>query len=555
MNHVLKRLARKGEAHETDRITWLKRANDIYAGAHAKQKLCLDSAAAGYKYLSVRCPRRAGKSFNNTSLGLWWGEKFSNSRILIISLTLKSTIDNYWSSAPGGLFAQNDKYALNLKFNHTRFSWQHENGSRGQLAGAETLADIERIRGALAEADVAIVDECKSFAPELLTQLIRDVLLPGLMTRDGILILSGTPGSIPVGPFYEATSTINRVQSEDPRFKETGKPSCIMVGEDEVGINKLLTEDERRALWRLHYWSIKDNTGPKDHGKQWIRALGDKERAGWTDDDPAWRREYLGEWVTDATDLVYSWAGYKDKCSWSPQRTRDNPSGLPQNLGPWHFVLGIDLGFVDDSALVLCAYSEQLKELRHVYDFKAPGLTVDAFIDELYNVLDRYGRPEAIVADTAGGGSKMLVETLNQRYGLGVEPAKKTEKQDHIELVNSDFSLGRIKILPDSDLANELSGLQWDLSKDSKIKLARTGRLREDPACPNHLCDALLYLYRYSYHFWSEAVVSRGPEQGTSDWWKQMEQEAIQRAIRRRGSDQKDPHGILEWRDRKGKWL
>lgn len=308
------------------------------------------------------------------------------------------------------------------------------------------------------------------------------------------------------------------------------------------------------SLWRLHYWSIKDNTGPKNAAQQWIRALADKERAGWSDDDPAWRREYLGEWVTDSTDLVYSWAGYKESCIWQPEKSKSNPSGLPHDLGPWHFVLGIDLGFVDDSALVLCAYSEQLNELRHVYDFKSPGLTIDDFIDELFNVIDRYGRPEAIVADTAGGGSKMLVETINQRYGLGVEPAKKTEKQDHIELVNSDFALGRIKILPDSDLAHELSGLQWDLSKDSKIKLLRTGRLREDPACPNHLCDALLYLYRYSYHFWSQPI-ERGPDANTADWWKLQEQRAIEAAARRKRGLANDPHHFNDWQTRKGRWI
>lgn len=553
MSYLFKRLNEKGEALTQDRAKWNQRADKIVEGMHSKQRTCIDSIISGYKYLSVRCPRRAGKSFNNTSIGLWYGEKFPGSRVLIISLTLKSTIDNYWAGAPGGLFFQNDKYGLELKFNHTRFQWTHQNGSRGQLAGAETLADIERIRGALAEADVAIVDECKSFAPELLNQLIRDVLLPGLMTRNGILILSGTPGSIPVGPFYDATSTHNRVPSTDPRFQEAGKPTCILVGEEGQGINHHFSHDEQMSLWRLHYWTIKDNTGPKNHGQQWIRALADKERAGWTDDDPAWRREYLGEWVTDSTDLVYSWAGYKDRCIWQPEKSKSNPSGLPQPLGPWHFVLGIDLGFVDDSALVLCAYSEQLNELRHVYDFKAPGMTVDDFVDELFNVIDRYGRPEAIVADTAGGGSKMLVETLNQRYGLGVEPAKKTEKQDHIELVNSDFAAGRIKILPDSDLANELSGLQWDLSKDSKIKLLRTGRLREDPACPNHLCDALLYLYRYSYHFWSQPI-ERGPEYESREWWKLQEQRAIEKAINRKKGMGNDPHGFSNYINRRGRF-
>lgn len=544
MSHVLKRLASKGETAESDKALWASRADAIYSGLHTKQRVILDSAHSGFKYLGIRCPRRSGKSYALTSLALDWGERHPNARILLISLTLKSTIDNYWAAAPGGLFFQNEKYKLNLKWNNSRYSWLHENGSRGHLAGAETVADIERIRGALAEADIAIVDECKSFAPDLLAQLIRDVLLPGLLTRDGILVLGGTPGSIPVGVFYEATSTASR--------NEAGLPTCIPVGGEDDDAYAKLSPLERKALWRLHSWPLRDNASSPG---AWERAMADKMRHGWPDDHPAWRREYLGEWVTDSSDLVYSYALHKGKpdfVSWLPQRTKSNPSGLPQELGPWHYVLGIDLGFVDDSALVLCAYSEQLRQLRHVYDFKAPGLTIDAFFEEVFVILEKFGRPEAIVADTAGGGSKMLVETLNQRYGLGVEPAKKSEKQDHIELVNSDFSLGNIKIIPGSDLAHELAGLQWDLSRESKMILARTGRLREDPQCPNHLCDALLYLYRFSYHFWSNSPTTKTVPY-TPDWWREQEAEAIARVSSRRRGEVADPHGLKRYA-RTGKW-
>lgn len=537
--HFFKKLASRAEGQEDSHRRWAARAEAIYQGCTPAQRRLLDSAKAGYQYLSLRCPRRSGKSHGMTSLALWWGETHPDSRILIISLTLKSTKENFWSGAPGGIIKQNHVYDLNLKFNHTDTVWVHENGSRGRLAGAETVADIERLRGAAAEADIAIVDECKSFAPELLNELIRDVLEPGLMTRDGILVLGGTPGSIPVGTFYEATDARSR--------NDGGGITCIPVGEEEGPAYSGLSDSDRANLWRLHTWTIQDNTAAP---RQWARALGNKKRQGWPDDHPTWRREYLGEWVTDATDLVYSWAGHKAKgdeyVTWRPQKTKENPSGLPLDQGPWRFVLGIDLGYVDESALVLCAYSESLKELRHVYDYKAPGMTVDDFFEEVFTVIERYGRPDAIVADTAGGGSKMLVETLNQRYGLGIEPAKKTEKQDHIELVNSDFAAGRIKIIPGSDLAHELSGLQWDLSRESKMVLARTGRLREDPACPNHLCDALLYLYRYSYHFWSSA-----PEPGltpySKPWWAEFEAKQLETALRRRREGRNDPHGLLRW--------
>jgi hypothetical protein len=537
--HLLRKLHEQQAIASSKAALWQERAQAIYDGCHAKQRTLIDSARLGYKYLSVRCPRRAGKSYGMTALALWWGEMHPGSRILIISLTLKSTKENFWSGAPGGIFFQSSKYGLNLKYNNTDLVWNHENGSRGRLAGAETLADIERIRGAMAEADLAIVDECKSFAPELLTELIRDVLQPGLMTRDGIMVLGGTPGSIPVGTFFEATSETARTDS--------GRPTCIPVGVESGTAYSELSPEERDELWRLHTWTIEDNTGSR---RQWVRALGDKRRMGWGDEHPTWRREYLGQWVTDATDLVYSWAGLRAAgevdVTWDPQVTKANPAGLPEADGPWHYVLGIDLGYVDESAFVLCAYSESLKELRHVWDFKAAEMTLDDFLDEIFGAIEKFGRPDAIVADTAGGGSKILVETLNQRYGLGIEPAKKTDKNDWIELVNSDFAAGRIKIIPGSDLAHELAGLQWDLSRESKIILARTGKLREDPQCPNHLCDALLYLYKFSYHFWSQARTSP-TEKGTEVWWAEYERQQLEKALARRRNNHRDPHRFLEW--------
>lgn len=540
-NHLLRKIHREGLAATSERTLWDERADAIYEGCHLKQRRLIDSARAGYKYLSLRCPRRAGKSYGMTALALWWGEKHPGSRILIISLTLKSTKENFWSGAPGGIFAQNHKYGLGLKFNNTDLTWTHENGSRGRLAGAETIADIERIRGAMAEADLAMVDECKSFAPDLLNQLIIDVLQPGLMTRDGIMVLGGTPGSIPLGVFYEATAEQSRANDGT----KEGRPTCVPIGLESGPAYSRLSEDELAELWRLHTWTIEDNTGSK---RQWVRALADKRRKGWSDDHPSWRREYLGEWVTDSLELVYSWAHHRANggVTWMPERGKGGKALLDENQGPWRYVLGIDLGYVDDSAIVLCAYSESLKELRHVYDWKQSEVTIDDIMEELFHVIETYGRPDAIVADTAGGGSKVLVETLNQRYGLGIEPAKKTDKQDWIELVNGDFARGRIKIIPGTDLAHELAGLQWDLSRESKMILARTGKLREDPKCPNHLCDAFLYLYKFSYHFWSEPREQR-IDPTSAEWWAEYERQQLQKVLDRRRADKRDPHRLATW--------
>jgi hypothetical protein len=387
-------------------------------------------------YVSVRCPRRSGKSFAMASKAVYVGECKPNSRILVISLTLKSTKENYWAGAPSGIFRMDQMFDLGLRRHDTDLIWWHQNGSRGRLAGAETRSDIEYLRGAAAEADIVLLDECKSFAPQLLEELIRDVLEPGMMTRNGQIVMGGTPGLIPFGPFYDATSL--------DAHREDGTPTCALFGTREsvqVPVDVTSEEEAPDEPWSLHTWTVRDNTAAPG---QWSRALRIKRRAGWDDTNPTWRREFLGDWVTDAQGLVYGFAGLRndgDRVIWNPQRCADNPTGLPHEDGPWRLVLGIDFGYEDDFALVLAGYSEQLCELRHVYDFKSPHLVVDQMVEAICDVVDRFGAPDAMVGD-AGGLGKALVETLNQTYALPVVKAEKHEKFDYIELLNSDFHAG-----------------------------------------------------------------------------------------------------------------
>lgn len=535
----LRNIARRQAVLKDQAKRKVDKAALILEGATAKQgELILDEAI----YIGVVCPRRSGKTFGVTSKALYLGESSPGARILIISQTLKSTVENYWSGAPGGLWAQNARYELDLKFNTTAHTWVHPNGSRGLLAGAETKIDIERLRGAAAEADLVIIDECKSFAPLLLEDLIENVVEPGLMTRGGQLIMIGTPGSIPLGPFYAATCLSSRVPAATESEPTRTRPTCVPWNEiAEPGpAYAQLSAHEFQDLFSLHTWTIQDNTAAPG---QWLRALSTKRRRGWDDNHPIWRREYLGEWVSDASDLVYAFARSRaeGKCTWTPGH-QDGLLGLAEKDGPWHLLMGLDLGFVDDSALVLVAYSETLQQLRHVYDYKSPGMDAQTFAEEVLGTIDTYGQPEMVVADVGGGGSKMVIEMLNQRYGLAIQPANKREKQDHIEIMNGDFLADRIKIISGSDLDHELCGLQWDLSSDSKVILSRTGRLREDPSCPNHLCDALLYIWRFSYHYYATAR-EVGPEPGTPDWWRHEEARLMQRAIDRRRPD-RDPHGL-----------
>lgn len=563
MSHVLQRIRDQAQEISDARERSRRRLQAIADGQNPEARRFLEDPAP---LRALRCPRRSGKSYALTSAALDQGERKDRARVLIISITLKSTKQNFWAAAPGGIHSQNAQYDLGLRFNATDVSWTHENGSYGRLAGAETMADIENLRGAPAEVDLAIVDECKSFAPDLLDALIRDVLEPGLMTRNGRLVLAGTPGSIPAGRFWEATFPLARVNSEHvwtgelwrpEQDDETGSaPSCVpyelrdepfyrtLPAGDQAGVH----DDPRDDLFSLHSWSIRDNRAAP---WQWRRALANKRRNGWADDNPTWRREYLGEWVTDRLDLVYLYASRRvepgaPSVTWNPNPTRENPAGLPLDLGPWHLVMGLDFGVEDPCAIFLGAWSETVQELRHVADFKRSHLVIEQFAEEIFRFFDLYGRPEVVVGD-AGALGKMIVDSMNARYGLGIQAAEKRFKFDHVELLNSDFHSGRVRIIPGTALEHELLALQWDLSGDSKERLAKLKKLREDPSCANHLCDALLYSWRYCHHFWARPRYL-GPERGTEDWHRLQDTRALAAALSRRRLGAADPHGLTRIR-------
>jgi hypothetical protein len=561
LSAFLQQIAERAQAESDAKQRRLDRAQAILDAQNGPaREFMLDPLP----YRAVRCPRRAGKSFALGSLAVRTGELIPGARILIISLTLKSTRDNYWTG-PGSLAVMSARFDLGLKFNNTYLEWAHENGSTGRLAGAETLADIEKIRGALAEADLAILDEGKSFSPGLMEALYLDVLEPGLMTRDGRLVFAGTPGSIPMGRFFQATSPSARISGENGEdFGPSAIPWELRESEQVAYVSHVTCcswQDRdctkgtpvpyrdlpKEDLWSLHSWTIKDNRKfcPEDPERQWRRALSTKRRNGWADDHPTWRREYLGQWVSDQSDLCFAYGtakACKKDVTWHPRPTRENRTGLPPELGPWHLVMGLDFGHEDDFAIVLAGWSEQTQELRHVYDWKSPHLLIDGQLAEIRRVIDTYGQPEVIVGDAGAQGKSWVLE-LNQRGSLGIIPAEKREKEDFRELMNGDFHAARIKVIPDTDLEHELLGLQWDLSKDSKERLARLGRLREDPSCPNHLCDAFLYLWRYSYHYWATSPAS-GPEQGTPEWHVAEQERAVAAVLARRASAARDPHGL-----------
>lgn len=440
------------------------------------------------KSISAICPRRAGKSWTAMSYAFDTCLSKDRAKVVIVTLTIKSAKNIYWFEIKE--FARKFGVHIDMFVNDMRIDF--ENGSQLMLIGAESMAQIDKLRGG--KYDLCIIDEAKSYPPLVLKELIDDVIEPALMDYDGTLLMIGTPGNILSGPFFEATFPEHKRSDGVLTSKTYGAP-------EDYWVNRPDHEDPE---WSRHSWTLKDNVS-KPH--LWEKALRKKRKKGWSDEHPSWQREYLGRWVASESAYVYSYANLlhtkPEVVCWEPDYVEGNQFGLPVGQ-EWHYLLGLDLGWEDDFAAVLGAYNPHDGVLYHVWEYKDNHQDVDQVAKHIHTAIELAGgQIDKIVAD-AGGLGKMVVETLNRRYGLNIEAAEKKEKNDFIELLNTDYHSGRVKLLYHSDLSLEAQALQWDLGESSKKHLARTGRLKEHKSYPNHLCDAWLYIWRFSYHFWQE---------------------------------------------------
>jgi hypothetical protein len=448
------------------------------------------------RHIAVRSARRTGKSTGALFMAAIRCLERPGSTWVVIGLTRPSVKRIFWAT----LQSLNQSFELGIKFHHQDLTAKFANGSQVYFVGADNLGEIEKLRGG--QYDGAIIDESKSFGPNLFKELIEDVLDPAMMDRSGQMYLIGTPGDDLAGPFYLATC-------EDPVVYDTadGKRQSNRV----YG-----TTGEVPAIWSLHPWTLQDNqTAFTDRDGNrftlWDKALEIKAIRGWGEDHPSWRREYLGHWVAGDAKRVYR---YYSHHNW--RQTGHGPHGLPSEpTHVWKRVIGFDFGTRDGTAMVVWAYSETLPGLYELYSDKrtaAPGdkMSVGKIADWYREVELEFGPFEAWQGDYAGLAT-MVMDTLADEYKVYIDKAEKKEKLDYIQLMNTDFDAGQIHILDNSPLAQELIENKWDpktLEKDKRL---------EDRNTPNDVCDAALYAWRWCRHR-QYKTARTGPAMGTSAW-------------------------------------
>lgn len=500
-----------------------------------------------YTRKAVLCPRRAGKSWTALSYAFHTALTKPGALVAIVTLTAGSAQRIYWST----LLKFGRRYGLDLDrvggVNNTSLTVTLLNGSVLFLVGAATRSEIEKLRGN--SYDLVVIDECKSFSAGVLEEMIEEVLDAATADSGGTIMMIGTPGNVLAGPFYEATF---KGYTKAP--PDGGEP--YPVSRTFKASEPYWSSTEHLPEWSFHSWTLADNTKVVDkHGRSpWANALITKRRKRWSDDNPKWRREYLGEWATSDDVLVYAFAsllaqdGETDcRVVWRPQFGQGfNKWGLPADE-EWRYILGLDFGFEDDTAIVVLAYSTTHDTLYQVYDFKAKHMTPSVVGAKLTAVQAEFdGKIEVMVSDS--GPMKMVLEEINAQFGLGLVPAEKNQKYDHIELLNSDLYDGKFKVRRDSELVHEWLHLQWDLESQTREEAIRRGKLLEDRRCANHLADACLYAHHFSIHHFARERTKRVVE-GTPEWYREKRNAEIEKITARRVRERTGLISIDDLRD------
>lgn len=471
--------------------------------------------------VAVRSARQVGKSTAAMLISAIRCLEHAQSDWVVIGLTRPSVKRIYWSS----LQRLNDQFELGLRFQFQELTATFPNGSRIFFVGGDNWAEIEKLRGGRYHG--AIVDECKSFPLAIFEALLQDVLEPALMGQAGQLYLIGTPGDQLVGEFYLATC--------EPAVRRGERWS-----------NRLFTGEalrpEDQALWSFHRWTLQDNdvrfTDPKT-GRTftlWDKALEIKASRGWSDDHPTWRREYLGDWVATDGRLVYRYRPHVH--DYHP--AQDTKWGLPEHIAASELktVIGFDFGTRDGTAIVVWAFSTTQPDLWEVYSEKRVAergqkMGIGVIAAWYKEVEAEYGPFEGWPADHAGLAT-MVMDTLADEHGVYLEPAEKKEKNDHIELFNSDLDCGRIHIRAGGQLSKEMVANKWLdkhilKSADGKYDVLNTEKRKEDPSTPNDLCDAGLYSFRWCRHRFAKAPTP-GLPMYSQQWWASLAAEELKRA-------------------------
>ena len=469
---------------------------DLRALLSPKQRDAWDLTA---RTRALLCGRRAGKTVWAAAWLLEAARTSPRSLSVYLALTSKSARFIVWP-----VLREVCRLAgIDATFNDHALTCTLPNGAQIVVAGTDDVRTIETWRGIKLRR--AVIDECGS-QPPFLEYVYREILKPATLDLDGELAFCGTPSPLLVGFWYDMTG---------PHSK--------------MGIP-------------VAHWDVRDNPHIDDVDRK-LREV--REEHGWSEDSPAYRREYLAEWCEDAGELVYP-LDFKPTDERPHGRngvapSLDGPSGLPTHNAAgrmldrsrWRYVIGCDVGVVDATAIAVVACHEDIRDDFVVRTEKHHGWIADNLADRLRELMALYpGAP--VVLDTGGMG-KEHATVLQTRYAIAIEPAEKREKESHVREWRERIIAGRLLVLTwkhNDAFRDECCRLGWDAD-----------RRLPNPQQEDHAVDATIYALRKLRHYRREDELPELEQHSAEATAKRLHD--IETARRSRSSRESNARGKL----------
>ena len=416
------------------------------------------------QFLAACCTRRAGKTNALALKFIKTMQLYPNSLSRYIALTRDSAKDIMWPV----LTEMNEAMGLNADLTESNLTMTLQNGAKLRLFGADMRNFIRRLKGAKSPA--VAIDEAQDFGPHI-EALIDDVLTPTITDYKGSwLAVTGTPGPIPRGMFYDIT---------------------------EGGVGD----------YSIHRWSLFNNPYLPD-AKEFVAKL--KARKKWDDLNPTYLREWMGKWVLDIESLLIRYdaeVAHYDH----------------QDMTGYTYIMGIDLGFNDADALAVLGWSSSDPTTYLVEEQiqRKQGLT--ELVQQINSLRDKYSISKMVIDE--GGLGKKLAEELRRRHHIPVQPADKSRKMENVAFLNDALRLGKFKAKRNSAFAQDSYAVQIDHEKSTPDRIIVKKGFHSD------IIDAVLYGFKESPAFTYQKPVVL-PKYGTPEWYVKevldMEKNAVE---------------------------
>lgn len=393
------------------------------------------------KRIANQSGRRAGKSYGNALKAVKHclegydlvGKTMKPRYAVIVGLTKEKVQDQYWDLIKSTI---TECHIMTTKIDNAALEITFASGAKLALRGNNSKAEREKLRGD--EYSLIIIDEAQS--QQGLRYLMNSIFEPIAYARDSQIIVTGT-GALLLGSYWQE-----------------------------------ITDGDLAPKWRHYHVNMKDNPTIADPENVLQEVLQDK---GWTDTDPEYVREYLGENCYDSTRTVL------------PNRKYYLAEELNNKI--WEqCVIGLDYGFEDNNAFVPVLVDNKGQKFV-VNPIKVNHLGASEIVKKAKELSDWAASlkiPKVLfVADT----NDQSISQDIWRQGVKIVNAYKTDERLQWSKLKEALATGNLLIKEKDIIDDECSKTVWKYDEENKKVIYE---IDDDIFHPDAL-DALRYANYY----------------------------------------------------------